>query len=123
MGGLGGAGGYFRELRQPQCGAHELRCHLPGAPTDAPRAPPTPAPPQAIDKRRSAPERELHGALRVLARHLPQDQYETLADGLAVGRRWGDGCALGVLCASHGGAWWSLQQGRAGGRALPQRPS
>ncbi|PRW56050.1 histone acetyltransferase complex component [Chlorella sorokiniana] len=38
---------------------------------------------QAIDKRRSAAEREVHGSLRVLARHLPQEQYEALAEGLA----------------------------------------
>lgn len=45
---------------------------------------PSPAPSQAIDKRRSAAERDLHGSLRVLARHLPQEQYEALAEGLAV---------------------------------------
>lgn len=42
---------------------------------------------QAIDKRRSAPERELHGGLRVLARHLPQEQWEALAEGLVVEQR------------------------------------
>ncbi|KAL4853568.1 Transcriptional adapter ADA2 [Chlorella vulgaris] len=42
---------------------------------------------QAIDKRRTAPERELHGGLRVLARHLPQDQFEALAEGIAVEQR------------------------------------
>lgn len=42
---------------------------------------------QAIDKRRTAPERELHGGLRVLARHLPQDQFEALAEGIAVRRQ------------------------------------
>jgi hypothetical protein len=49
---------------------------------------------QAIDKRRSAAERELHGSLRVLARHLPQDQYEALAEGVAVSAR----------------GWWGLRQ-------------
>jgi hypothetical protein len=39
---------------------------------------------QAIDKRRSAAERELHGSLRVLARHLAQDQHEALTEGVAV---------------------------------------
>lgn len=43
------------------------------------------ASPQAIDKRRTASERELHGSLRVLARHLPQEQFEALAEGIAVG--------------------------------------
>lgn len=55
---------------------------LPSRPTDPHPVPP--ASPQAIDKRRSAAERELHGSLRVLARHLPQEQYEALAEGLAV---------------------------------------
>ncbi|KAL4451456.1 hypothetical protein ABPG75_007118 [Micractinium tetrahymenae] len=42
---------------------------------------------QAIDKRRTAAERELHGGLRVLARHLPQEQFEALAEGIAVEQR------------------------------------
>ncbi|PSC69078.1 transcriptional adapter ADA2-like isoform X1 [Micractinium conductrix] len=42
---------------------------------------------QAIDKRRSVAERELHGSLRVLARHLPQEQYEALAEGIAQEQR------------------------------------
>ena len=69
----------------------------------APTAPPLPLPcpaAQAIDKRRSAAERELHGSLRVLARHLPQEQYEALAEGLAVS------CgALQGLPVADGAAW------------------
>ncbi|GAB4822858.1 hypothetical protein N2152v2_009904 [Parachlorella kessleri] len=42
---------------------------------------------QAADRRRSAAERELQARLRVFARYLPQDQFEVLAEGLAVEAR------------------------------------
>lgn len=56
-----------------------------------------PLSPQALDKRRTAAERELQGGLRVLARHLPQDQWEALADGIAVRRRSPRPCSLFTL--------------------------
>lgn len=42
---------------------------------------------QAFDRRRSATEKEYVGRLRVLARYLPQPQWDTLADGLAAEAR------------------------------------
>eukprot|EP00887_Chlorella_sp_A99_P002907 scaffold6.g2907.t1 len=42
---------------------------------------------QSLDRKRTAAERELHGQLRVIARYLPQEHYEALAEGLVVERR------------------------------------
>jgi hypothetical protein len=60
---------------------------------------------QALDRRRTAPERELFGNLRVLARHLPQEQWEALAEGLAVGA-----AAAVAVAASCDWAWRVLLQ-------------
>jgi transcriptional adapter 2-alpha len=39
---------------------------------------------QAIDRKKGAAERDFVGRLRVLARYLPQEQFEELTDGMAV---------------------------------------
>lgn len=39
---------------------------------------------QALEKRRSAAEREFFAKMRVFARYLPQGQFEALVDGLQV---------------------------------------
>ncbi len=54
---------------------------------------------QAADRRRSSAERELQARLRVFARYLPQDQFEALAEGLAVG--WPSPLCLSLSCLCH----------------------